>query len=225
MTSIINALNSTAFNAFGAPTTWAEIFGFITGGLAVYLTVRAKALNFPISLLNALFFFILFINAKLYADAYLQVLFFALSVWGWIVWLKFGPNHDRRPIGSASPLVLGLVIVFIVVFTHFFRPVLESHDDPYPTLDALTTGISIGAQILLSLKFVQTWYWIVADLFYIPLYQAKGLTLTAIIYCVFLTLCFIGLREWRKEREEERAMSFFVALAHLRKRAAKRAQA
>lgn len=43
MTSVIDALNSTAFNAFGAPTSWAEIFGFVTGGLAVFLTVRRRA--------------------------------------------------------------------------------------------------------------------------------------------------------------------------------------
>lgn len=198
MHELLNALNSTAFTLFGADTTWAEVFGFVTGGLCVWYTVKANVVNFPLSMVNAIFFMILFFDAQLYADAWLQVVFFTLSAWGWIVWLKFGPNHDKRPIESAPRWLIGCVILGIGTFTYLFRPVLESHGDPYPTLDALTTGLSLGAQFLLSLKYLQNWYfWIIADLFYIPLYQAKGLTLTAIIYTVFLGLCLAGITQWK----------------------------
>lgn len=202
--SIMDFFYSTAFHIFGADTSWAEVFGFISGGLAVYFCAVAKVANFPVGIINAVFFFILFTDAKLFADAYLQLGYVVLNAAGWYIWLKRGPNADTRPVMTANWKTLGLVLIGIGVFTVLFRPVLESHDDPYPLLDALTTGISIGAQVLLSLKYIQNWYfWIVADLIYIPLYIAKGLVLTSGVYILFLGLCFLGLFAWRKIRRNQ----------------------
>ncbi|MEC7291599.1 MAG: nicotinamide mononucleotide transporter family protein, partial [Pseudomonadota bacterium] len=58
---------------------------------------------------------------------------------------------------------------------------------------------SLVAQFMLSRKWIANWYlWIAADLIYIPLYIHKELWLTAGLYFVFLVMCIIGLREWRR---------------------------
>lgn len=203
--SILDFFNSTAFHAFGVGTTWAEVFGFITGLACVYLVAINNIWNFPIGLLNAGFFMILFLNAKLFADGYLQIMYLVLNAWGWYVWLRMGPNHDKRPILSANWKILLGLVAFTAVFTLFFRVHLEHADDPYPTLDALTTGLSISAQILLSLKYIQNWFfWIVADLFYIPLYFAKDLYLTGVVYIAFLLLSVTGLILWERMRNQEK---------------------
>lgn len=202
---ILNWFNSTAFHLFGADTSWTEVFGFVTGGFAVWYSAKVSVANFPWGIVNAFFFFALFIDAKLYADAWLQVGFLVLLVIGWVAWLKGGANRTELPVRWASAPHLFAVAVFVVAFTIFFRPILRDLDDPYPTLDALTTSMSIGAQYLLSLKYIQNWgIWIAVDLIYIPLYWAKGLTLTSIIYVVFLCMCFIGVRDWFRARTEER---------------------
>ena len=54
------------------------------------------------------------------------------------------------------------------------------------------------AQGLLNWKKIENWYfWIAADLIYVPLYVVKRLDLTAIVYVLFLSMCFLGLRQWR----------------------------
>ena len=46
----------------------------------------------------------------------------------------------------------------------------------------------------------QNWFfWIAADVVYIPLYFVKVLYLTGIVYVVFLGLCLLGLRAWQRE--------------------------
>jgi len=50
---MIDWLTSTAFTAFGAPTTWAEVLGFATGLVNVALLVRQHILNWPLGILNA----------------------------------------------------------------------------------------------------------------------------------------------------------------------------
>lgn len=205
---VINFLNTTAFHMFGVGTSWAEIFGFITGLACVYLVAVNNIWNFPIGLINAAMFLVLFWHANLFADSSLQVMFLVLNAWGWYVWLRRGPNSDRRPILSDLAKHNGLLTIglmaFTALFTLFFREYLSNHGDAYPLLDALTTGMSISAQILLSLKYIENWvWWIVVDLFYIPLYTAKDLWLTAIVYVCFLGISIGGLILWRRTRAYE----------------------
>src|SRR4029079_8447705 len=69
-----------------------------------------------------------------------------------------------------------------------------------PWGDAVTTVLSLGAQWLMSRRYLENWWvWIVADVIYVPLYLAKGLTVTAVLYAVFLLMCVAGLRGWLVE--------------------------
>ena len=75
----------------------------------------------------------------------------------------------------------------------------ETVHDIAPFWDALTTCLSLVAQALLNWKKLENWYfWIAADVVYVPLYVVKRLDLTAIVYVLFLAMCFLGLREWRR---------------------------
>jgi nicotinamide mononucleotide transporter len=204
---MIHWLNSAAFHFAGADTTWAELFGFVTGLWCVFLVARNNILTFPVGIANAIFFFILFLDAKLYADMALQVFFIVIQVVGWWAWLRAGPRHTELVVAYAKTKLLVLVAVLGVALAIILVPVLREAHGSYPKLDATTTSLSICAQCLMSFRLVQNWYlWIAADLIYIPLYAVKGLYFTSILYVLFLTLCFLGLLTWRKlARKPERA--------------------
>ena len=64
----------------------------------------------------------------------------------------------------------------------------------------MTTVLSLLATWGQTRKKVESWWlWIVADVVYIPLYQYKGLTLTALLYLGFLALCVVGLTSWTRD--------------------------
>ncbi|MFD0633456.1 nicotinamide riboside transporter PnuC [Catenulispora yoronensis] len=85
---LVAPLNTVLFTFGTDKVSWAELLGFLTGAIGVALTVRARIWNFPIGLANNVFFFVLFWTAKLYADAILQIVYFALGVYGWWQWLR-----------------------------------------------------------------------------------------------------------------------------------------
>src|SRR4051795_2168742 len=81
-------LTKTVFELLGEPVTWAELLGFVTGIACVALAVAQRIETFPIGIANNLFFIVLFVDARLYADAALQVVYVVLGFMGWWVWWR-----------------------------------------------------------------------------------------------------------------------------------------
>src|SRR4051812_6793375 len=91
----------TAFTLWGETFSWSEIIGAITGVVCVWWVAREVIWNFPVGLANNVFLFALFLDAKLYADGVLQVIFFVLGVYGWVVWVRGnggGKEGDQEPV-------------------------------------------------------------------------------------------------------------------------------
>ena len=83
------------------------------------------------------------------------------------------------------------------------REVLLWVNDAAPLWDAMTTVLSLAAQYLLCRKrFENWWFWIAADVIYIPLYVNRQLPLTAVLYAVFLAMCLVGVREWSRSLKQ-----------------------
>ena len=183
---------------------WTEIAGFVTGALCVWLLVKRNIWNFPVGMLNYVFFIFLFTRSGLYADAGLQVIYFILASLGWYWWLRGGPQKDGVELSEPKPWELAACGVAIIVIAAIIQYVLHRYtDSTVAGLDAITTAMSLVAQFMLSRKWIANWWlWIAVDVIYIPLYVYKGLWLTAGLYAVFLVMCIIGLIEWRQARKE-----------------------
>ena len=181
---------------------WNEVAGFATGALCVWLVVIRNIWNFPVGIANNLFFIWLFTNVGLYADAALQLVYIGLAFVGWFWWLKGGAQHTGVAISEPTLPQLIICIASVGIITAAIQFGLHRWtNSTVAGWDALTTALSLVAQFMLSRKWIANWwFWIAADLVYIPLYAHKGLWLTALLYGVFLTMCVIGLLQWRAAR-------------------------
>lgn len=173
-----------------------EAWGFATGGVCVWLVVREHVANWPIGLVNNVVFFVLFLRARLFADMGLQVVYFGLGLYGWWNWLH-GDRGTRLTIRSTTRREwTGLALALPAGIWALHEVLLALHGAA-PFWDALTTALSLAAQFLLCRKRLENWFfWIAADAIYVPLYVARGLPLTALLYFVFLLMCLCGLRAW-----------------------------
>ncbi|MEV6306171.1 nicotinamide riboside transporter PnuC [Actinoplanes sp. NPDC051861] len=204
---MIDWLNSPAVVAFGVPTSWAEVLGFATGLVNVWLLVRQHILNWPLGILNVLLLMVVFWSAGLYADAGLQIVYVILGLYGWWAWLYGGQDRTRLVVRDTTRAEwTGLALAGLIVTGALWLFLDRLTSSTVPLADALTTALSLLATYGQTRKLVQNWWiWIAADLIYIPLYAYKGLWLTAILYVAFLTLCVLGLRAWRAALRAQRA--------------------
>lgn len=206
MDATLTWLNTPMFHAFGAPATRAEILGFATGAVCVYLVAVRNALNWPIGIANAVFFIVLFAGAGLYADSALQIVYIALGLYGWYQWLRGGENRSELPVSQFTGREWAAVTGAGLAATATTAWVLGTWtSSTVPLADAVTTALSLVATYGQARKKIGSWYlWIAADLVYVPLYLYKGLALTAVLYTGFLALCVYGLIDWRRAYLDQR---------------------
>jgi len=185
-----------------------EMLGFATGLACVVLVVRQKIANFPIGIASNAFFLVLFARHRLYGDASLQIVYVGLGLYGWYSWLYGGSHRQQLEVATASPRVRLAMAFLIAVGTQLLMLTLYASGGSAPILDALTTMLSLAAQLLLNRKYIENWYlWITADVLYIVMYLERGLNLTALLYAVFLLLCLVGLFQWRRELQQRQALA------------------
>jgi nicotinamide mononucleotide transporter len=183
--------------ALSGASSWLEAASVVTGAVCVWLTVRENVWNFPLGLVNVACFCVLFFGVGLYADAGLQVVYFVLGIIGWRLWLHGGERGTALRVTRAGAAHLRVLAIAGVALTLILWATLRLAGGSASFFDALTTSISLCAQWLLNRKHVESWYfWIAADLIYVPLYLYKELYLTAGLYAVFLVMATMGLLRW-----------------------------
>jgi nicotinamide mononucleotide transporter PnuC len=204
---LLGPLLHPALHLGGTPTTWAEVLGFVTGAINVWLVVRLNIWNWPVGIANVILLGLVFLDGGLYADAGLQAVYVVLQVWGWWQWLYGGRDRTELATQRTSGAEWVGQAVAGAAATALLTWLLSAWtDSTVPFWDALTTAISLLATYGQSRKLLESWWlWISADLIYIPLYAYKKLYLTSGLYVIFLALCVAGLLAWRRDWAERRA--------------------
>jgi len=201
MDDILLPLRAPVFTAWGVPTSWAELLGFLSGALCVWLVARQNIWNWPIGLINNALFFFLFFAVKLYADASLQIVFAVLGIYGWYRWIRpavsLNPMRIRRTTATEWAILSVCGVVGVTAATLWLS---SNTDSPVPFWDSAVLVLSLLATYGQANKLLESWWlWITVDIISVPLYISRSLYLTAILYAGFLALCVLGLRIWSRD--------------------------
>ena len=183
---------------------WVELVGALLSVWAVWLTAKRLPLCWPIGLLSVVLYVWIFIDAKLYSDALLQVAFAGLIVYGWLRWVK---NLDAGGRVRVAPLPRQHAIVHLLtgVVGAVLLGFAMQHwtDAALPWLDAVLTSFSLVAQWWQDRRHTAAWWlWIIVDVIYVGEYICKHLLITSVLYALFIALAVIGLRAWQRIEPE-----------------------
>jgi nicotinamide mononucleotide transporter len=175
-----------------------EWIGAGAGLACVWLLARASIWNWPVSILNTVLYFAVFLRAGLYADALLQVVFTSLGLYGWWSWRFGGARGAELPIRRATSAEGALAAGLALAGTSLSALVLaRATDSTVPIWDSSVLVLSLVATWAQARKILESWWvWILVDVISVPLYLVRELFPTALLYTLFLLLCVSGLRRW-----------------------------
>jgi nicotinamide mononucleotide transporter len=198
-------MQETAFTLFGAGVSWLEVVAFTLALGCVILNVLEIHWAWPLAIVASVLYAWLFYANRLYGDVAVQAFFVVTSLWGWYQWL-FGRRVDAK--GAAAPLriarlggrrVLAVGLLWLAAWPALGVALARYTDSDVPYFNALPTVGSFIGQVLLALKFVETWpVWLVVNAVSVVLYASKSLWLTAALYVVFGGLAVAGWLRWRR---------------------------
>lgn len=170
-------------------------------GLAnIVLLARRSIWNYPFAIAMVAIYADIFLTAKLYSDALLQIFFLIVNVYGWIMWARSKADTGTvaaRAMSARQRIVWGAggtagIAIWGAGMAHFT-------DAALPWWDASIAITSVVAQILLSRRYWENWLlWIAVDIVSIGVYAAKGLRATVLLYAIFLAISVWGYIGWRR---------------------------
>ncbi|MDD4374153.1 MAG: nicotinamide riboside transporter PnuC [Bacteroidales bacterium] len=181
-------------------TTWFEAVAVIFGLLSVWYSKKVNILVFPTGIVSVVIYMYITFFAGLYADTFINLVYFVMSVYGWYHWTHPQAGKSERPVRFASRTqnLMGLLAT-LLSFVLMRFVLINYTDSNVPTIDALTTAIFITGMWLMAVKKVENWiYWMVGDLISVPLYYFKGLVFTSFQFLVFLIIAVAGYLAWKK---------------------------
>jgi nicotinamide mononucleotide transporter len=184
-----------------------ELVAVVFGIVSVYLSTRENIWSWPTALVNVALFTWLFYRTGLYSDMGLQVVYFALSLYGWYEWLYGGKGHTELRV-SRTPRKVWTVLAIVGVVFWAIDGYATSHlpGVALPYVDAGTATVSLVAQYMMTRKYIENWIlWILVDVVYVGMLIFKGLRLTAFNYAIYLVLAVMGYVSWRRSMRAQPA--------------------
>lgn len=205
-----------AWTAWGVPFSWLELVACVLSLAMVGFNLRVHPAGWPLAMASSLLYGLLFARSRLYGEAALQLVFVAMSAWGWWQWLRgAGQGHDALrdavadSASASQPLRvrslpsrgLWLACLSLALLWPLMGALLaHATDSDVPYWDALPTTGSLIGQWLLGRKYVDNWpCWLLVNLASMALFAHKALWLTVWLYALFALLSVVGWRAWLAE--------------------------
>jgi nicotinamide mononucleotide transporter len=211
----MDALNYTILTLWGYPLSVLELVGVLTGLAAVFFASKAWAVNFLFGIVNAVVYFLLYYQYRLYSVMLLQIVYFSFSIYGYYHWKHPKPDEaDGKQEQRIQMLMLRKRLLLLMVIAvagicwgwsviHLQARFPQYFDPPtYPWLDAIITMGCLVAQYLLSRKIWENWaIWIVLDCASTIMYACLGMVFTSLLFGVFTLIAIKAFFDWKKTYE------------------------
>jgi len=178
-----------------------EILALILNVICVYFIIKRKTINWIIGILGILLLIIVFINANLWGQVLVQIIFLFQSLYGYVKWNKNETQKKEVQIQMLTMTFFDVIALYLFyVGCLVFMVIIE------PTyLDYALLAISIAAMDFLARRYIENWgIWIIVDAFSIVLFIKSGIYWTAFLYFIMLIMCVIGFLQWDKELKQSK---------------------
>lgn len=183
-------------------TTRLELIAVIFSVTGVLLAYRNHVLLYPAGLISTGIYTWLLAQPHpgLYADAALNLYYFVMSIYGWILWGRKGrlsqPHTIQRSTARDWGIVaaicgLGFILLYGVLF--FWTP------STVPVMDAFVSATAWAGMWLLAKRRIENWILLnISNAVAIPLLFYKQMPLTALLTLFLFIVAVFGYYRWKR---------------------------
>lgn len=182
-------------------TTALEYIAVLFGIISPLFSRRENILVYPTGIISVTIYVYLCYQQGIFAEMGINIFYFFMSIYGWIVWTNKKGNNVQLKITKLNKAewiltIISLMILFLLLL--FILKEFTSSNVPY--FDALSTSIFIIGMILMAFKKIENWWaWILGNIMSIPLFIYKGYALTGLQYIVLAIIAVLGLITWQQK--------------------------
>lgn len=212
-------IDKIAFTILGYDLSYLELFGLLSGILAVALSAAANLWSWPIGIINVTLSFFLFYQVQLYPDMFLQIFFFVTNILGWWRWARPRPgeedvkrelkvswmNRKQLAITFTTALAGTTVMAYFASNLHEWVPSVFSKPSASPFLDSFITVMSILATFYMVQKKIECWIiWLLIDIVATYVYYIRDLKFYSLLYFIFCIIASTAIWNWMREYKSYR---------------------
>ena len=206
VTNVIYSILTGSLDAVGSVAS-------VAGVLCVVLVAKGSIWNYIFGVVNVSLYAWISYKADLYGDAALNALYyFPMQFIGWWQWRKRGAAVSQAEAGDKGVQVKArrfnwsqraILAAGCAVAVILFGLLLQRLGDPQPFKDSATTVLSIVAQALMALAFMEQWaLWIITNIISVVMWAvcvSRGEAhagVMVIMWSFYLLNSINGLRVW-----------------------------
>jgi nicotinamide mononucleotide transporter len=180
-----------------------ESIGVITGIISVWYSKNNNILLYPAAVISSLIYIWLLYDWQLYGDLIINIYYFYMGVYGWILWGKrYGNDNEILKItkNSQKDYLFSLFIFIIsIIFVSVIYIAFNKFDRWWAYADIVMTGLLFVGTWQLAKRKLENWLFLIAgDIIAIPLFYLKGYTLTSILNVFLTVIAIYGYLAWKK---------------------------
>lgn len=196
-----------------------EVLGNIFGLLSALGGMRRKVWAWPVGIIGNLLLLTVFLGTLfgtsygtsiLLGQAGRQIMFIAVSIWGWYRW------NQTRHSGSTQAAVIPqwaswkecfFMVAFMLIGTGVLTPIFRALGSYEPVWsDAWIFAGSLLATYGMAKGWVEFWLvWVAVDIVGVPLLWSAGYYASAFMYIFYGIFTLIGFFVWWRTRNQEAA--------------------
>ena len=183
---------------------WLEITAVIFAILYLLLAVKQNILCWPAGIISSVLYFFIMQTAGLYMEAYLQIFYVGMGIYGWLQWRSGEITNSSFTVHTWSKYQHLSAISIIIALSLLSGYLLARYTDAaLPFIDALVTWGAVVATYMVAKKLLENWiYWFVIDTTSIYLFISRDLLLTALLFMIYIIIIYFGYQSWSKIKNE-----------------------
>lgn len=143
-------------------------------------------------------------EARLYADALLNLYYLSMSIYGWIFWSRNRHNREALRISRCSPAEWSIAIAIAAGGWLVLYVLLLYTPSDVPVWDSFVSATAWSGMWLLARRKLENWILLnISNLAAIPLFVYKGYYVTMLLTVFLFLVAISGYFNWKRILQQQ----------------------